>query len=85
MLAEITGMGQGSITVELQMIPRKVSQSKLCMALMRSLKARWFRLIIILINMPISIRYKSRFDLSTFLLPPEQIEIIKKRSLIGAL
>ena len=29
MLAEITGMGQGSITVELQMIPRKGESVKI--------------------------------------------------------
>ena len=85
MLAEITGMGQGSITVELQMIPRKGESVKIMYGPDAELEGRLFRLIIILINMPISIRYKSKSSLSTFLLPPEQIEIIKKRSLIGAL
>ena len=85
MLAEITGMGQGSITVELQMIPRKGESVKIMYGPDAELEARLFRLIIILINMPISIRCKSKSDLSTFLLPPEEIETIKKRSLRGAL
>ena len=43
MLAEITGMGQGSITVELQMIPRKGESVKIMYG---QIKIRPFNLLI---------------------------------------
>ncbi len=48
-MQKLLGWDREVLTVELQMIPRKgESDQNLCMALMRSLKARWFRLIIII-------------------------------------